>query len=57
MFYFLNMELIWVMFGFFTFITIVFVVVAFAFPELVGITGKKAHEIQKHQQEDEPKKP
>jgi len=46
------MELIWVMFGFFTFITIVFIIIAFVFPEWVGITGKKAHEIQKHQQDD-----
>jgi len=46
------MELIWIMLGFFLFITIIFVVVAVAFPEWFGITGKKALEIQKHQQED-----
>lgn len=45
------MELIWIMFGFFTFITLVFVVLAMTFPEWFGITGKKALEIQKHQQE------
>jgi hypothetical protein len=50
------MDLIWVMFGFFTFITIVFVVFAFAFPEWIGITGKKAHEIQRHQTEEDDKK-
>ncbi len=49
------MELIWIMLGFFIFITIIFVVVAFLFPEWFGITGKKALEIQKHQSEDSPK--
>ncbi|MBC7464773.1 MAG: hypothetical protein H7256_02175 [Bdellovibrio sp.] len=47
------MDLIWVMFGFFAFVTIVFVALAFMYPEIVGITGKKAHEIQKHQQQDD----
>ena len=51
------MELFWVMFLFFTFITIIFVVLAFVFPEWFGITGKTALEIQKHQQGDEEKKP
>lgn len=46
------MDLIWVMFIFFIFITILFVVLAMAFPEWFGITGKKALEIQKHQQGD-----
>jgi hypothetical protein len=51
------MELIWVMFAFFIFITILFVILAVAFPEWFGITGKKALEIQKHQESDskEPK--
>lgn len=49
------MDLIWIMTGFFLFITIIFVVLAFAFPEWFGITGKKALDIQKHQQgEDTP---
>ena len=38
------------MVGFFLFVTIIFVVIAFIFPEWVGITGKRAIEIQKHQQ-------
>jgi F0F1-type ATP synthase membrane subunit b/b' len=46
------MELFWVMLIFFLFITIVFVVIAFLYPEWVGITGKKALEIQKHQLDD-----
>lgn len=35
---------------FFVIVTLVFVVLAFMFPEWVGITGKKALEVQKHQQ-------
>jgi hypothetical protein len=46
------MDLFWIMLGFFLFITIAFVVLALAFPEWFGITGKKALEIQKHQQGD-----
>ena len=49
------MDLLWLMTGFFIFITILFVVVAVAFPEWFGITGKKALEIQKHQQDDSEK--
>lgn len=45
------MDLIWIMLIFFLFITILFVVLAFTFPEWFGITGKKALEVQKHQQE------
>ncbi|MBC7743155.1 MAG: hypothetical protein H7061_13225 [Bdellovibrionaceae bacterium] len=45
------MELMWGMLAFFIFIIIIFVVISFLFPELVGITGKRAKEIQKHQQE------
>lgn len=48
------MDLIWVMFIFFIFITILFVVLAVAFPEWFGITGKTALEIQKHQHEEVP---
>lgn len=47
------MDLIWIMLGFFVFITIVFVVVVMAFPEWFGITGKKALDIQKHQRGEE----
>jgi len=46
------MELIWVMFAFFIFITILFIVLAVSFPEWFGITGNKALDIQKHQVED-----
>lgn len=46
------MELIWVMFGFFILVTITFVVLAVAFPEWFGITGKRALEIHKHQEGD-----
>lgn len=44
------MELFWVMFIFFIVVTAVFIVISFLFPEWIGITGKKALEIQKHQQ-------
>lgn len=46
------MEIIWILSFFFAFVTIVFVVIAYFYPEWVGITGKKALEIQKHQQSD-----
>lgn len=46
------MELMWVMFAFFILVTVLFVVLAVAFPEWFGITGKKALEIQKHQHSD-----
>jgi len=51
------MDLIWIMTGFFVFITIIFVVLAIAFPEWFGITGQKALDIQKHQSGDETDKP
>lgn len=38
--------------GFFAFITIAFIALAFFLPEWVGITGKKALEIEKHQREN-----
>lgn len=44
------MEIIWVLIGFFALVTMIFVVIAIFLPEWVGITGKKALEIQKHQQ-------
>lgn len=40
------------MFLFFILVTLVFIIIGVFFPEWVGITGKKAHEIQKHQQEE-----
>lgn len=43
------MEMMWVLFGFFAFVTIAFVTFAYFFPEWIGITGKKAKEIQAHQ--------
>ncbi|WP_409479821.1 hypothetical protein [Pseudobdellovibrio sp. HCB154] len=49
------MELIWILIGFFALCTMVFIVIAIFLPEWVGITGKKALEIQKHQQTDENK--
>lgn len=51
------MELVWVMSGFFVFITILFVVLVMAFPEWFGITGQKALSIQKHQAGDDPETP
>lgn len=44
-------EIGWLMLGFFIFITLIFVAIAFFLPEWVGITGKKAQEIIKEQQE------
>lgn len=43
------MELVWAMFIFFLVITAIFLVIAFLFPEWVGITGKAALKIQAHQ--------
>ena len=52
------MEIIWILIGFFALVTMIFIVIAIFLPEWVGITGKKALEIQKHQQnkpsEDQP---
>ena len=42
----------WVMFAFFVVVIVIFIMVALFFPEWVGITGSKAHEIQAHQQEE-----
>lgn len=57
MFYSACMELVWIMGLFFIFITFVFFVLAFFFPEWLGITGKKAHEVMaSHQEEPPPKK-
>lgn len=40
------MEMIWILIGLFIFITLIFVGCAMLFPELVGITGKRAKEIE-----------
>ena len=50
------MDLLWIMFSFFILVTAIFVVIGIFFPEWVGITGQKAHEIQRHQQEENPEK-
>ncbi len=47
----------WLMFAFFVVVTVVFIMVALFFPEWVGITGRRAHEIQAHQQEEKPAVP
>lgn len=49
------MEMIWLLLGFFAFVTIAFVAFAYFFPEWIGITGSKAKEIQAHQQDNTPK--
>ena len=49
------MEILWIMGGFFIFITMIFVVFAIFLPEWVGITGNKAKEIMSHQQGESPK--
>ncbi len=46
------MEMIWLLLGFFAFVTIAFIAFAYFFPEWIGITGAKAKEIQKHQEQD-----
>jgi lipopolysaccharide export LptBFGC system permease protein LptF len=46
------MEIIWALLGFFAFVTLAFIAIAFYFPEWVGITGDKAREIQEHQKSD-----
>lgn len=51
------MEFAFVMIGFFIFVTMVFVVIAVFFPEWVGITGKRAKEIQEHQKSEAPTEP
>lgn len=42
----------WVVIGFVVFLTIGYVVISIIFPEWVGMTGKKALEIQEHQKEE-----
>lgn len=50
------MEIIWILIGFFALVTMVFIVIAIFLPEWVGITGKKALEIQKHQHNNDENK-
>ncbi len=50
------MSLGWIMAGFFTFVTLIFVAIAFFLPEWVGITGQKAKEIMKEQTGENPEK-
>lgn len=45
------MEVAWILGGVFIFSTLVYVALAFFVPEWVGITGKKAREIMKEQEE------
>lgn len=47
------MEIFWILAGLFIFVTLAFVGVALFFPELVGITGKVAQEIEDSHRGDE----
>lgn len=49
------MEIIWIMGFFFIFITFVFIIIAFFFPEWLGITGSKAKTIIDSHQEESTK--
>ena len=51
------MEIGWLMLGFFIFVTMIFVAIAFFFPEWVGITGATARKIQEEQASESPDKP
>jgi lipopolysaccharide export LptBFGC system permease protein LptF len=46
------MEIGWILAVFFIFVTLIFLIIAFFLPEWVGITGKKAQEIMKEQQNE-----
>jgi hypothetical protein len=48
------MEIFFVMAIFFVFVTLIFLILCFFFPEWVGITGKKALEVIEHQRESTP---
>lgn len=48
------MEIAWIMGGFFAFVTIVFIAIAFFFPEWVGITGDQARKTMAEQAGDLP---
>ena len=45
------MDIIWIIGGFCFFILIVFLVITFLFPEVMGITGQAAKSIIEHQKE------
>jgi hypothetical protein len=47
----------WILLGLFIVVTLIFVAVALFFPELVGITGQVAKEIEKEHRGDENKPP
>lgn len=49
------MEMFFILIGFFIFVTVSFFIFAVYFPEWVGITGKKAHEVTRSQQEQSNK--
>lgn len=42
----------WIIISFIVFLTLSYIVISFLFPEWVGMTGRKALEIQKHQRGD-----
>jgi hypothetical protein len=42
----------WLVIGFIVFLTLAYVVISLLFPEWVGMTGKKALDIQREQQGD-----
>ena len=46
------MEIGWILAGFFVFCTMAFIAIAFFLPEWVGITGKRAKDIIRDQQEN-----
>jgi len=49
------MEIGWILGGLFVFLTIGYVAIALFFPELVGIQGKAAREIESSHQEESKK--
>jgi len=42
----------WIIISFIVFLTICYIVISVLFPEWVGMTGRKALEIQKHQRDE-----
>ena len=46
----------WLIIGFVIFLTICYMVISVMFPEWVGMTGKKALQIQKEQEEEKKDK-
>jgi type II secretory pathway pseudopilin PulG len=46
----------WVIIGFVVVLTIFYIVISILFPEWVGMTGKKALQIQKEQEEESTSK-